>query len=103
MNLTADICLRKMAAGLLSHPIFVLPKIIGILLFFITKIPGGTLLTKMPAELTSTEQIFTETSCLVPLLLRTSTAISRKVVGKKRKVHATILKGCLGYNKYSFH
>ena len=31
------------------------------------------------------------------------TAISRKVVGKKRKVHATILKGSLGNNKYSFH
>ena len=34
---------------------------------FITKIPGGTLLTKMSAELPSTEQIFTETSRLVPL------------------------------------
>ena len=32
------------------------------------------------------------------------TAISRKVVGKKRKVHATIPKGSLGnLNKYSFH
>ena len=33
----------------------------------------------------------------------TYTAISRKVVGKKRKVHATILKGSLGNNKHSFH
>ena len=31
------------------------------------KIPGDTLLSKMPAELPSTEQIFTETSRLVPL------------------------------------
>ena len=30
------------------------------------KIPGDTLLTKMSAELASTEQIFTETSRLVP-------------------------------------
>ena len=37
-------------------------------MIFITKIPGDTLLTKMPAELPSTEQIFTETSRLVPLL-----------------------------------
>ena len=35
---------------------------------FITKIPGDTLLTKMSAELPSTEQIFTETSRLVPLI-----------------------------------
>ena len=28
--------------------------------------PGDTFLTKMPAELPSTEQIFTETSRLVP-------------------------------------
>ena len=33
----------------------------------------------------------------------THTAISRKVVGKKRKVHPTILKGSLGSNKYSFN
>ena len=32
------------------------------------KIPGDTLLSKMSAELPSTEQIFTETSRLVPLL-----------------------------------
>ena len=32
------------------------------------KIPGGTLLTKMSAELPSTEQIFTETNRLVPLV-----------------------------------
>ena len=39
----------------------------GIHSSFITKIPGDTLLTKMAAELPSTEQIFTETSGLVPL------------------------------------
>ena len=39
----------------------------GIHSSFITKIPGDTLLTKMAAELPSTEQIFTETSRLVPL------------------------------------
>ena len=31
---------------------------------------GGTLLTKMSAELPSAEQIFTETSRLVPLITR---------------------------------
>ena len=36
---------------------------------FITRIAGDTLLTKMPAELPSTEQIFTETCRLVPLLV----------------------------------
>ena len=39
----------------------------GIHFTFITKIPGGTLLTKMPTELPSTEQIFVETNHLVPL------------------------------------
>ena len=34
---------------------------------FTTKIPSDILLTKMSAELPSTEQIFTETSRLVPL------------------------------------
>ena len=34
---------------------------------FTTKIPNDILLTKMSAELPSTEQIFTETSRLVPL------------------------------------
>ena len=59
-----------MVAGLLSHPqngSFILPKIIGVHFTFITRIPGDTLLTKMPAELPSTEEIFTETSRLVPL------------------------------------
>ena len=41
---------------------------IGIHFTFITKIPGDTLLTKMSAELPSTEQIFAETSRLVPLI-----------------------------------
>ena len=45
-----------------------LSKIIGVHLSFITKIPGDNLLTKMPAELSSAEQIFTETSHLVPLI-----------------------------------
>ena len=59
-----------MVAELLSHPKgnFILPKIIGIHFSFIMKIPGDTLLTKMTAELPSTEQIFTETSRLVPLI-----------------------------------
>ena len=35
---------------------------------FITKIPDDNLLMKMPAELPSTEQIFTETIRLVPLI-----------------------------------
>ena len=59
-----------MVAELLSHPkrqFPILPKIIGIHFLFTTRIPGDTLLTKMPAELPSTEQIFTETSRLVPL------------------------------------
>ena len=58
-----------MVAGLLSHPngSFIPPKLIGIHFTFITRIAGDILLTKMPAELLSTEQIFTETSRLVPL------------------------------------
>ena len=39
------------------------PKVIGIHFTFVTKIPGDTLLTKMPAELLP----FIETSRLVPL------------------------------------
>ena len=68
-NLAADICLSKMVAELLSHPnsSFVPPKIIGIHFSFITKIPGDTLVTKMAAELPSTEQIFLETSRFVLL------------------------------------
>ena len=59
-----------MVAGLLWHPKRQLypQKIIGIQFTFITKIAGDTLLTKMPAELPSSEQIFTETSRLVPLV-----------------------------------
>ena len=58
-----------MVAGLLSHPKrqFFPPKVIGIHFTIITKIPGDILLTKMSAELPSTEQTFTETSRLVPL------------------------------------
>ena len=53
-----------MVAELLSHlnGSFTLPKILGIHFSFTTKIPGDTLLSKMPAELPSTEQILTETS-----------------------------------------
>ena len=46
-NLAADICLPKKVAGLLSHPkrqLLSLPKIIGIHLTFITKIPDDTLI-----------------------------------------------------------
>ena len=46
---------------------FIPSKIIGIHFTFISKIPGDILLAKMLAELLSTEQIFTETSHLVPL------------------------------------
>ena len=57
-----------MVRRLLSHPKrqFFSPGIIGIHFTFIMKIPGDTLLTKMSVELASTEQIFTETSRLVP-------------------------------------
>ena len=59
-----------MVAGLLWHPKRQLypQKIMGIQFTFITKIAGDTLVTKMTAELTSCEQIFTETSRLVPLV-----------------------------------
>ena len=46
---------------------FIPPKIIRIHFTFIRKISGDSLLTKMPAELPSTEHIFTKTSRLVPL------------------------------------
>ena len=84
-NLAADICLPKMVAELscfhrTQNGSFFPPKIIGIHFTFITKIPGGTLLTKMPAESPTTEQIFTETNRLVPLMVpvhqRTGTAES---------------------------
>ena len=70
-DLAADICLPKMVAELLSRPKwqFYPSEIIGIHFTFITKIPGETLLTKAPAELPSTEEIFTETSHSVPLIL----------------------------------
>ena len=59
-----------MVAELLSHPKrqfhLSFQKIIGIHFPFTTNISGDTLQTKMPAELLSTEQIFTETSRLVP-------------------------------------
>ena len=71
MKLAADICLPKMIAGLLSRPKrhFTVSKITGIYFPFITKIPGATLLRKRPAKLPSTEQIFAETTRLVPLYL----------------------------------
>ena len=59
-NLGADIIVafRKWQLGFyrIQNGSFILPKIIGIHLSFITKIPGDTLLTKMPAELPSTER-----------------------------------------------
>ena len=71
-NLAADICLPKMEAGLLSNPKrqFYPSKNNRIHFPFITKIPDDTLVTKTPAELPSTEQIFTETTRLVPLCSR---------------------------------
>ena len=53
MYLAAGICLPKMIAGLLSHPKrqFYPPENNSIHFSFITKIPGDTLLKKMPAEL----------------------------------------------------
>ena len=59
-----------MVAELSSHPErrFIPPKIIGIHFTFNTKTPGDNLLKKMAAELPSAEQIFSETSRLVPLL-----------------------------------
>ena len=67
-NLAADICFPKMVADLYTQiGTFFPPKIIGIHFTVIMKIPGGTLLPKMSAELPSTEQIFTETSRLVTL------------------------------------
>ena len=46
---------------------FIPREIIGIHFTLITKIPSETLLTKILAELLSIEEIFTETSRLVPL------------------------------------
>ena len=46
---------------------FIPPKIIGIHFTCITKIPDDILPKKMVAELPSSEQIFSETSRLVPL------------------------------------
>ena len=51
---------------------FILPKIIGIHFTSITKFPYDILLKKMPGELPSTEQIFAETSRLVPLTAKNS-------------------------------
>ena len=58
-----------MVAEPLSHPKrqFYPPENNLYKFYLITKITGGTVLTKMPAELPSTEQIFTETSRLVLL------------------------------------
>ena len=76
-----------MVAGLLSRPkrqFYSLENNIGNHFSFITKIPGDTFLTKMLAELPSTEQIFTETSRLVPLILgirdRNETCVQETVV-----------------------
>ena len=68
-NLAADICLPKIVAELLSHLKwqFYPPENNRHSSFLYYEIPGDTLLTKMPAELPSTEQIFTESSRFVPL------------------------------------
>ena len=78
-KLVADICLPKMVAGLLSHPNggFIPLKIIGIHFTFITKIQDDALIKKMPAELPFTEQIFTETNCLVPMIMASPTTTTR--------------------------
>ena len=60
---------------------FIPPKIIGIHFTFTTKISVDNLLKKMPAELPSTEQTFTETSRLVPLFLVPRLALAIKKVG----------------------
>ena len=58
-----------MVAGLLSRPKrqFYLSENNRYSFTFIANIPGDNLLTKMPAELLSTEQIFNETSRLWPM------------------------------------
>ena len=72
MNLAADICLPKMVAGLLSHPKWKFyPSENNRHSFYLyyENSRRDTLLTKMAAELPSTEQIFSETSRLVTLMI----------------------------------
>ena len=52
----------------------------GIHFSFTTKIPGDTLLTNLPAELLSAEQIFTETSRLVPLFSSNYEVVSKFII-----------------------
>ena len=61
-NLAADVCLAKMLAGFYrtQNDSFMPPKIIGFHFALFRKFSSGALLTKMPSELLSTEQIFTE-------------------------------------------
>ena len=81
-----------MVAGLLSHlkRQFILPKIIGIHFSFITKIPGDTLLMKMPAEFPSTEHLFTKTSRLVALLVEHCT-------GKAKAMRANCIQSLIWF------
>ena len=62
-NLAANIFLPKMVAGFYPTQN---GSFIPTHFTVITKIPVDNLLMKMPAELSSTEEIFTETSRLVP-------------------------------------
>ena len=73
MNLAADNCLPKMIDVQLSHPErqFYPFENNRHPFYLYYEILGDTLLTKMQAELPSTEQIFTETSHLLPLYLAT--------------------------------
>ena len=79
MNLAVNICFPKMVAGLLSHPkrqFYPSENFI-----FITKIPGDTLLTKIPAELPSTEKIFKKLAVWWPCII-----LILALVGKYRKI-----------------
>ena len=66
---------------------FIPPKTIGIHFIYITKIPGDILRTKTPAELPSTEQIFIETSRLVPLICRRVSLVAARNVCKRLRNH----------------
>ena len=87
-NLAADIFLPKMVAGLLSHPKrqFHPSQNDRYHFTFIMKIPVDNLLTKMPAELPSTEQIFTETSRLVLLTVSSSDDLTTELLSYRRLV-----------------
>ena len=91
MNFAADICLLKMVARFFLHPkrqFFPSEnKRHSFYLKFITKIPGDTLLTNS-AELPFTEQIFIETSCLVPLVFATTEGRSAHWPPSSEHIHS---------------